>query len=510
MKKISRIKLLFVALPVIVITLFLFMRWNEYSRSYKSIINWGNGLQRYSETIYYSNRVKRIITKWQDACKNSDNKEDSNNTFLHFDLGKNTIWLEEQGQMKKYNCIELPEHTTWKMKYSWAKGSVILPKNIILRTLKNNQQFAGQFFLYTDTRYRPYCFIFNIQTCSSGSFLQGTIIQNFNASSINPPNAVDYTEFIISEENYKIFKNSVSEINSGQSIEKETPEQITLEENKLKWFDIEKYLYMEIDGQVKNAGYELNSLEVEAGPDYTGAYAIIKGSGESAVHTIHKLFDLAGGSKTVRAYLQIDNIGDGIWYAKTKPHPKRKLESDRKLNLEFLIFAEEQIPRSQYKKYIDKGRRLPQLEDLLSTKWNASLPNGTYIEIIGIRDGNEPDKWWGPDGSIRELPNNFRIEPINKFDDTTLVMWRIKLPEKKEGKQMVFDFDSVKDIGTVQILNRYGIGQNIMYSVLDNSIQKTNFRIEINDNDNVSDIVIFKNISLIPGKDQGYKVEYEE
>ena len=503
MKKINRTKLVFAALPVIFIALLLFMRWNEYGRSYKSLANWGNELERYSETAYYSNRAKNIISKWQKACNNPDNINDSNSTFLHFDLEKNAIWLEDNGQVKNENYINLPEQTFWVLSYTSFSKTIELPKRIILRTMKIKQEFAGQFVLSTDTRYRPYCFIFNNKTNTSGSIFQNTLLP----VSINSQPTIDYTSFIINEDDYNQYKDFLFETSSEQYIEKETSKQTAFKENKSKWLDIEKYLYMEIDGQVLNSGFELDSLELEAGPDYTGAYAIIRGSGESV---IHKYLGLGASRKNVQSYFKIDYLGNDTWYAGTAPHPKRKLESDRKLNLEFLIFPEEQISRSQYRKYIKLGRRVQQSDDFLSSKWKASLPNGITIEIIGIKSDIEPDIWWGPDGSALEFPDYFQIEPINQYDNVTLVAWQIKLPEKKEGKQMFFDLKGVKDTRTVEARDKYGNVENVFISFFDNPLQKTDFRIGIKESDGVTRIANFNNISLIPGKEQGFEIEVEE
>ncbi len=46
--------------------------------------------------------------------------------------------------------------------------------------------------------------------------------------------------------------------------------------------------------------------------------------------------------------------------------------------------------------------------------------------------------------------------------------------------------------------------------VFDNSLQKTSFRIGIKETENTSRYAVFKNISFVPGVDQGFKIESQD
>jgi len=346
MKKISRIKLLFVLLPIIAITLLLIIRWNEYGKSYKSLANWGLGRAVTSERIYFCSRLQSIITKWQKAGNNTDDINDSNSTFLYIDLDKNAIWLEIDGQIDIANYSNLPENVTWQMNDSEKK----LPGRIILRTKKNNEQIKGAIYLMDNNNPNNMFFGFDTDIYTSSDINRG----RSNPFDLYSPNI---SLLIVHKSEYQQNKEFIPEGSLGQIKTNEDSEKTALQENKTRWFEAEKLLYMEIDGQIQNSGYQLDSLEMEPSPDYKSAYAIIQGHGKSI---IHRLLGLGGGSKTIQAYLKIDYLGYDIWYAKTAPHPTHKLESDRKLNLEFLVYADEQIPRSQYKKYIKQGRKLQQ------------------------------------------------------------------------------------------------------------------------------------------------------
>lgn len=351
MKKISRIKLIFTALPIVVIALLLFIRWIDYGKSYKSLANWETKNVGFSEFAYYVNRLNYITKNWQTA---ENNQNDNINKYLHIDMEQSAVWFEENGNIKKENYFKLPKRTTWNLSIL-SSPSITLPKHLILRTKRYNEKFSGRFDLNTTTNNPPYHYLFD-PTSSAGFF--GSMTGTF--AKIAAPN--DISSLFVSEEEYTKYKNSLIEINSGQGNENDNTASQILEENKLKWFNIEKYLYQEIAGQIIKAGYSLpfNSIEIEAGSDYKGGHAIIKAFGESI---LNKYLNTDWGNKTVRAYFKIDYLEKDIWYGKTTTHPNIKLESDRKINLEFLVFPDEQLPRLQYRKYIKQGRKLQQSKE---------------------------------------------------------------------------------------------------------------------------------------------------
>ena len=106
------------------------------------------------------------------------------------------------------------------------------------------------------------------------------------------------------------------------------------------------------------------------------------------------------------------------------------------------------------------------------------------------------------------MPDYVHIEPINDLKDITFVAWQINLPEKKEGKMINFEFDSVKDIQTVSVPDRYGMFENVIISVFDKSQEKTDFKIIIKDDYETIEYIAFKNITLIKGEDQGFIINY--
>ena len=334
MKKRTFIKIFFILFSLTII-LFYVLDLYQSRKSYKTLANWKTAKMGVSETAYYSKRIRNIITKWQQVCNSPDNIEDYYKTFLHIDLEKKAIWLEENGKVKKQNYTNLPEKYSWDLCYPGTSNQVIL-KKAILRTRRVYEEFTGCFTIRT----RYFSCFFDAKTFHIGFNLSG--MQQTNISSL-----------IISQEQYNQYEESIIEAKSDQSDENEDSEKIALQENISRWLEAEKLFYKEIEGQIINAGYEFDSIEITAGPDYTAAHAIITAHGENV---LFKLLDLGGSSKTIRAYFKIDYLEDGIWYVRTAPDPKRQLKSDRKFNLEFLVFAQEQIPLSKYRKYIKQGR----------------------------------------------------------------------------------------------------------------------------------------------------------
>jgi hypothetical protein len=472
MRKISSIKLIFAALSVVVIVLLLYLHFSQSCKSYKSLAIWGQMGMGYSEQAYYTNKLRNIITEWQRAGKRIDTNK--NNTYLLIDLAKNAIWLEENGHVKNDYYFEFPKQNSWILNYSSPQKSIELPKRTILYIKEKEQQLTGQFYLYGVITKKTYYCSFDTITCSMD------IPFPLSIRRIGPEftNAQDYTSLIVSEEEYKKYKGSLAQTNPEQFDENETFRQKILEDHILKWLEIENYLHMEIVGQIQNAGYELRSLELRAGPDYTAANAIIEAHGESI---LNKYLNTDWGNKTVRAYFKIDYLGDGIWYAKTSPNPKLKLQSNKKFDLEFLIFPFEQIPRLQYKKYTKEGRKAQQPESFISSKWKITLPNNLIVKILGIRDTNNPDIWWGPDGKRFNSPLYFinKIPDTNETEKNLQIVWQIKWPENKTGGQPFFNPEGAKSTYGGNITDRYGNEEGVMISFYDTSNQKADLKVGI-------------------------------
>ncbi|GAJ02413.1 unnamed protein product [marine sediment metagenome] len=191
-------------------------------------------------------------------------------------------------------------------------------------------------------------------------------------------------------------------------------------------YKVEKSLYGKIERQLLTAGFELRKITIEPGPDFSAGHAEIRGNNHSLLRGIF------GGSSSVEAYLEIDHLGNNIWYVKSAVNPRRPIMSRHRLDLEFLVCSEGDIPKSRKKELTQKGRQKQQSSSVPETKWKAALPNGATVEFIGICENPSVGKqWWGPDGSPLDYVPYINTEPYGRPRADRKIYefaWRIKMP----------------------------------------------------------------------------------
>jgi hypothetical protein len=134
------------------------------------------------------------------------------------------------------------------------------------------------------------------------------------------------------------------------------------------------------------------------------------------------------------------------------------------------------------------------------------------VEILGIRDTNNPDKWWGPDGKCFNSPLYFinKIPDTNENERNIQIAWQIKWPEKKAGGQTFFNPEGAKGTYSGNISDRYGNMDLVMISTYDYTLQKINLKTYTNQYEIISYYVTFKNVSLIPNQNHGFEIEVQE
>ena len=132
------------------------------------------------------------------------------------------------------------------------------------------------------------------------------------------------------------------------------------------------------------------------------------------------------------------------------------------------------------------------------------------VEILGIRGSNYSDKWWGPDGSDSEIPDNFSFEPISNDKIIFQIAWDIIWPKDNEQKPKIFMPKGAKDHRSGHVRDKYGNEEGIMISVYDTSNQKADSKAGIRETEGTYQYAIFENISFIPGTGQGFKIEVKE
>ena len=374
-----------------------YIRWQ--SGSWDS--GWGKGNLAISERTYYFGRINRIIEDWQQTKRDAQREEDgrlkdSYKTYLVIDLDKKALWIEEKGQVRAENYIELAPETKWTLSYFTPTSDTVLSGRTILKIRGyNTRQITSEKFVLVGRgagNYIHFQFDSNGRSggSGSGSFNKPSI--SFKSSSVNEDER--YGSIIVTQDEYQQYRSSVADSNILQTEEERTksPNVSELEENKAAWNRIEKRLCMEIDRQVQVAGCELYDLKVEPGPDFSAGHAELRARSRGFIKQFF------GGSHSVESYLQIDHLGNDIWYAKSTQNPKRPMMmSRRQLNLEFLICLDGDISGSQRKELIEQGRQKQrQLPSVPQSRWKAVLP-----DHISHSDPNVPSGTVG--GTITQL-----------------------------------------------------------------------------------------------------------
>ncbi|MEJ2649122.1 MAG: hypothetical protein P8016_12035 [Sedimentisphaerales bacterium] len=400
----SRIKITVVFLFLIALSIALYIR--------RPKLNWDKGLLSISERNYYSNRFERIIKNWQQTAHEADvYSEDimpeSYQTYLIIDLEKKAFWLEEKGKIRAENYIDLSPKTNWILYHITPEGNTELPGRTALKIRGINLVRITPERFYLVGQGLNGCLVvdFNLHYenahYSDGSFVIRRI--NFQAPIVSADKI--YHSILVTNDEYRQYFDTLPD-----------SKPLITEDEKIKaWNKIEKYLYMEIEKQFPKNGYNLGNISIEPGPDFSAARAHINARKGSILERItgHK-------SKNEVFNIDIDNLGDDIWYGKSVPNPYTDLsktdENTRALNIEFIASSNGIIKGSKRRELLKKGRGFQLAALIPESKWKATLSNGTKFEFLGIHENTNPNtQWWGPDGSYLDYIPNYNNEPYDKF-----------------------------------------------------------------------------------------------
>ncbi len=324
----SRVKMIIIFLFLVILSVALYLT----SQRHKWDSGWDKGLLSISERNYYSNRIIRIIENWRQTANkvydyNKDQLPESYQTYLIIDLEKKALWIEENGQIRTENFIELSPEAKWSLYHITPDGYTELSGRTALkiRGLATNWSTPERFNLvgqgiegnivldfnsyYKDAHYKTGSFVMK-----SIKFQSPTIDENLLYSSI-----------VATNEEYKQYLETISDSNV-----------LSIENEKIKaWNKIEKYLYMEVERQFPKNGYNLTNTEIKPGPDYSAARAYIN------IRKTNILERITGYRSKHHGYsIYIDHLGDDIWYGKSVFEPdsdSSKTEENKPvLDFEFL------------------------------------------------------------------------------------------------------------------------------------------------------------------------------
>jgi hypothetical protein len=484
-----------------------------------SYCDWGKGNLTVSESSFYIERLERVFNNWFHISSELDRDADGRiidtyKNFLVIDLDKQVLWIEDNGQILKEYYLEFPAGLKWSMYHSTPNENTELKGKTYLRIkgIDMNRLNPEMFFLVGQGRNTSYILLDFFYNSCHGDLCQGLYtFKPCQFNSVKNPEQL-YGSLLVSDKEYQQYRNSFADSKILLS-DKETSHsksQSKIEENKAAWDRIEKNLYIEIERQVEKAGYGLSKLIVKPGPDFSAGHAEISAHNDSLIKSIF------GRQSSVEAYIKIDYTGSDVWYAKSAANSQLPVTRRNLLDLEFLIIRDDKLTDKQRSDSIEKGRKIQQAIGVPESKWKVICSNGMSFEFLGICENPSfGKKWWGPDGSTIEYAPYINTESYggNREDRKIYeIAWSIENRPTPGSERVSFE----NNLGSyfIQTFDKYGnlLKFNIkaMGYVFDKTLEKTTLTITITDGNGNKYNIIARNISLVPGQDQGFSIEVQE
>jgi hypothetical protein len=206
------------------------------------------------------------------------------------------------------------------------------------------------------------------------------------------------------------------------------------------------------------------------------------------------------------------------------------------LELEFIVSEGESLPPEERSRRLAQGREKQHPTAPPASPWQATLPNGATIAILGISKitGEEP-YWWRPDGSRETFVPEFYRESRPESGDLAMryeIVWLVDWPVPPFGAtQLSWSVRSGVPSPLLLCLacDRYGeryrqcgemdtlkISRSLNGEVLRcfyaGSIlcrladTQTTFSLGLRVNQGYVEWVTFQNVSLRPGEDPGFAI----
>lgn len=449
-------KLVVLLVAVVAIGVGICIRWRSIGGGSDPLTAWGRGRPGLAERNYYIGRINRLIEKWAETGRQASRDrdggyEDSYRTFLVIDLDEQAIWMEDDGIVLKNSHAELPGGMKWEVRHITPEDDKELTGRVVLkmRGAYTDQHKSERFHLVSDEQGADHFDFQFTATGGRGNYTYGT----FNPQPVRSRSAdgsrTPYGSLLVSAEEYEKYR--VADASSAAEVV------TAIEENEANWLRVEKVLYAQIEWQVEDLGGELRRMEIEPGPDFSAGHAEISGSNDSILR------GLFGSPSIIDGYLQIDYVGEDVWYVKSAPHPDRpQLPAMRRhvVDLEFLVHPTSEVMGSKRGSLLTKGREIQKAAMReVESKWKVTLGSGATIEFIGICENPSAGKeWWGPDGSPLEYAPYINTLPYGQPHDGRKLYefaWRIKHAGNSGGATR-HGFQGVVGSYYRQIHDRYG------------------------------------------------------
>ncbi|MHC4476915.1 MAG: hypothetical protein ACYTEL_14810 [Planctomycetota bacterium] len=496
-------------------------------------VGWDGGRLKASETAYYSARIGRIGDYWRRTAEKAGRRKDGRinepyPTYLVIDTLKPAMWLETAGEVDPNNFTELAKNMKWKLYRTSPAGNEALGPAVRLkiRGLRKKQLFPESVCVHGYGRAPGHLSIYITAGRGSADYGAGAFtIQTCNEQF---KEGVDYYHsIIVDEQEYEDI------ISSLKGLDKEIAElkraiASELPKNIAKWLEAEKQLYMEIERQSLEMGFEVSKMRISAGPDCTAGHAAVLMCEDTALKNRSRP-SMSGG-----AYLKIDYLGNDIWYlrgaADTDNDLKRLMQPGEPIQLEFLVTAAGPLSKAEGQTWLEKGRNIQPAVVNTALAHRATLANGASVAFFGICSNTSGGKrWWGPDGSLLDhSPYDSAVAPGGPDENMQAyeMAWRISVGRRiskstimsgdsrtattritLEGHRIRQELEGLQEY--YQVIDRYGHDLEDLGAygyVFENDRKKTTWKVGVGVGDDDLQWVEFRSISLVPGQDFGFEI----
>ncbi len=468
---------------------------------------WGQGRLKVSERAYYVDRVNRILDAWRGLTRQAQRHHPAPTDAppylcLVVDTGKKELWVESDGHVLPEHHSDLPAGMDWSLYRVTQRETIPLPPVSRFR-LPAGYGPSDQVLLLGENRFL-YIY-FSVSSTGGGSGYGATDTRGGIRGGLSAlptgqtAREKAYESLVVRPDDYE-------KASAGFSRPFIPVEPAILTENEAGWIRVEELLYREMARQVSRRGWQLWDLKIDCGPDCTGATAHVYGARKGPLPL------LSGKPVPVPTAFRIDSLGNDVWYVKSEFSPQSPRSA--RLDLEFLVCATGSIPKPNQATLLQEGRtKLQEMPIVPASKWWIRLPNGAAVELVGICENPSAGKpWWGPDGSLLGYaPYSTRAMPCFPGNHVAYDMvWRVD-PPQDGGLQMRSTPEGFPVVHRGQFRDRYGSviepGLAVDGYTFDPSRETTTLEFVVRNTRGEPADVIFKSISLVPGKNQGFAIE---
>ncbi len=469
----------------------------------------GSGLT-VSERGYILGRAARLLEKWQSTRAELYTRRGEQpppyNVYLVVDLHEPAMWIERDGQVWEGWRLRLLDKLNWTMRRQFVGATEPLPtlSRFKIRGRSTAPEMTENVSLIgymADS-----CVRFTIKP--SGEVVQergsgaAPLMLPPISTSQQKAGGESYPSIVVSDAEYLASSPSPEGTNVAAGGETGPDgEPSWLAQNRSDWRAVEAKLYREIERQVGGGGLRLRQINVEPGPDFHAGHAEIQARRSGLSSFLH-------GSHVPEIALNIEFLGEGVWYAWSVPGRRLVPRAVKGIDLEFVVPAADELPGDEAK-WIARGRA-KQSEPRMPTPWVVVLANGARLEFLGVcRAPSLGRKWWKPDGS--PLEGCPYISTRTSLSGRDREWFEIAMRTIRSGgiSSQRCQVTGNKGSGSYACEDRYGWRLRDVRSeqyLFPEGQETTTVRVGLGQDRQNMEWVEFRNVSLVPGRDFGFEI----